>query len=438
MKKINPKLDKISKALGLITLLSINIHTAQAQYQALKISESQSKSEMASPELLKDKYLFYAHKQSSNPYQYIAVKRLDEKQIDLPITALNDGFINEVIGVSPDRQILYTYHKMGKQAHEMRAYKLDETDQNLILKETRQMPALNNRSENAEYYLMPDGLTMLISAEYRPTVGRDDIYEIRYDVAKNTWSKIENLGKVINSKNREFGMYMRADTLFYSSDRSGEVKIYYSVKSANGWSTSALYSLPVEITQGEPVTYYRNFGEVAVVTKPSAVQAEAAVIAYEPASEIAAKAAAKADSIAKAEAAERARLTALEAKRIAEEKARLDAIAAEKAKVPVAEKVYTVYYNRDEYFKSHPDIDRILELLADKENFSIELIGYADAYGDPAVNERVSQVRAEHIANLIKVSGYKDASIQIKKADPTTATDSESRKVEVYILQKKQ
>ena len=98
-------------------LLVLLQYSAQGQtsIKVLQIFEDQE--EMLSPELLGDNYLLYAHKQDSRPFQVIGVKYIEKQNTPLDLTALNDGYINDVIGVSEDRKTLYTYHKTSKRSH---------------------------------------------------------------------------------------------------------------------------------------------------------------------------------------------------------------------------------------------------------------------------------------------------------------------------------
>ncbi len=351
-------------------------------------------------------------------FQVIGVKYIKRQNTPLDLTTLNDGYINDVIGVSEDRKTLYTYHKTSKRSHEIRIYELTADGQQLKLVETRKLPKLNVRSTSGEYYLSPDREILLLAAELRPTVGRDDIYSMQYNKEEKTWSKPINLGEQINSKQREFGMYVKGDTLFYTSDRTGNLEIYYSIQKGETWSSSQPYDMSRVTADQEKVNYYRPYGDVWVVTSPLGTDKLSMMIAYSNASEPTVKEEMKAETpVSKPQQASSEKATPVET-----------------VQMPTREIIFTTYYDRDQYFKAKEEVTELIEMLRSKPGSQLEIIGYADAIGTDEVNERVKRLRAEHIANLIKLAGLEGITFEIKLAPATTSTSQAYRKVEVFVV----
>lgn len=98
--------------------------------------------------------------------------------------------------------------------------------------------------ESAEFisaYVSPDFEVILFSLDQEGGFGKEDIY-ISVKNVKGDWSKIRNLGSVINTAGFEMSPFLSTDknTLFFSSEGHsslGRADIFYSERLYNSWET---------------------------------------------------------------------------------------------------------------------------------------------------------------------------------------------------------
>ena len=108
------------------------------------------------------------------------------------------------------------------------------------------------RSVNSKYIesnasISADGNTLYFSSDRANSIGGFDIYTSTRTDGK--WSKAENLGEVINSKENEESPFISNDsqTLYFSSDRPGSIgrmDIYLSKRLDDGWGVPENMGLP--------------------------------------------------------------------------------------------------------------------------------------------------------------------------------------------------
>ncbi len=97
-----------------------------------------------------------------------------------------------------------------------------------------------NYSPNADYFLVADGETMLLSAERDDTYGKRDIY-VSFKRGNGIWSAPQNLGPTLNSTGEDESPFLALDgkTLYFSSDGYsgyGGTDIYVSTKLDDNWT----------------------------------------------------------------------------------------------------------------------------------------------------------------------------------------------------------
>ncbi len=97
-----------------------------------------------------------------------------------------------------------------------------------------------NYSPNADYFLVPGGEAMLLSAERDDSYGKRDLY-VSFKRNNGTWSVPLNLGSDINSSGEDESPFLAEDgkTLYFSSDGYngyGGADIYASIKQDDSWT----------------------------------------------------------------------------------------------------------------------------------------------------------------------------------------------------------
>ncbi|MEM6642452.1 MAG: OmpA family protein [Bacteroidota bacterium] len=97
-----------------------------------------------------------------------------------------------------------------------------------------------NYSTNADFFLAPDGESMILSAERDDTYGLRDLY-VSFKQADNTWSEPLNLGTDINTTGEDESPFMAPDgkTLYFSTDGRkgyGGADVYVSFKLDDSWT----------------------------------------------------------------------------------------------------------------------------------------------------------------------------------------------------------
>ena len=97
-----------------------------------------------------------------------------------------------------------------------------------------------NYSPNADYFLVPGGNAMLLSAERDDSYGKRDLY-VSFKRKNGSWSVPKNLGKDINTTGEDESPFLSSDgkTLYFSSDGFngyGGSDIYVTTKLDDTWT----------------------------------------------------------------------------------------------------------------------------------------------------------------------------------------------------------
>ncbi len=104
----------------------------------------------------------------------------------------------------------------------------------------------------------------------------------------------------------------------------------------------------------------------------------------------------------------------------------------------------TVLFDFDSYalrYEARRDLDRVAEILMRYQNSSITVAGHTDSIGDSSYNQRLSEYRAQSVANYLisrGVQSYRISSVGYGETMPIASNASESgrqrnRRVELYI-----
>lgn len=100
---------------------------------------------------------------------------------------------------------------------------------------------------NGQPTLSKDGETMLFVSNMSDGFGKTDIYQSK--LVNGIWSEPKNLGKVINTEDRElFPFYHPSGRLYFSSEghnSKGGLDIFYTIREGDGWSTPVQLEEPI-------------------------------------------------------------------------------------------------------------------------------------------------------------------------------------------------
>ena len=97
-----------------------------------------------------------------------------------------------------------------------------------------------NYSPNADYFLVPGGEAMILSAERDDSYGKRDLY-VSFKKRNGKWSVPKNLGNTVNTTGEDESPFLAEDkkTLYYSSDGFsgyGGADIYVTTKLDDTWA----------------------------------------------------------------------------------------------------------------------------------------------------------------------------------------------------------
>lgn len=208
----------MKKILYTITFLLATGTIANAQTPVL-----QSQQEMADFIVLENQLLIFTRKQADGQYIYSERLQQDGSKVMQKETVLNAGTLNTVIGKNEAGTEVYVYQKNGRKQEVISFYRLKEG--NFEKTDERRLPKLKNNSANLGLYLSPDKNTLLIAAELGKTRGYDDLYASQWE--NNRWTRPQNLGPQVNTRQVEFAPFVADNTLYFAR-QEGEQSMIYS------------------------------------------------------------------------------------------------------------------------------------------------------------------------------------------------------------------
>jgi len=118
-----------------------------------------------------------------------------------------------------------------------------------------------NLNEYIDYYLANNERTLLLAIETEESFGDQDLY-VSFRIDERNWSKPVNLGRQINSTAPEFSPFLAADnkTLFFASyghNGYGDADIFYSKRLDDSWQNwSKPENLGTDVNTKEFEAYY--------------------------------------------------------------------------------------------------------------------------------------------------------------------------------------
>ncbi len=179
---------------------------------------------------------------------------------------LNNIFMNEIIGLSPDGNLMYLenhYREDGSKATSQGISVATKSGNAWSFPKPLDIPYFYNKSDHQSASLHSSGKIMVLSLQSFDTRGAEDIYVI-FQQGNGTWSEPMNLGAGINTTYQEMTPFLAPDgeTLYFASngyDGYGSRDIYKSKRLDNSWKIwSAPENLGPEINTSGVEIYY-NF-----------------------------------------------------------------------------------------------------------------------------------------------------------------------------------
>lgn len=128
-----------------------------------------------------------------------------------------------------------------------------------------ELPFNSDDFSNGHPTLSSDGTTMYFTSDRPGGYGASDIYSSKW--TGSGWSDPVNLGSVINTSGKEaFPVAADGDTLYFSSDGHpglGGMDVFMSVKSSSGWSKPINMKSPINSSKDDfSYTFYREGEEI--------------------------------------------------------------------------------------------------------------------------------------------------------------------------------
>lgn len=182
-----------------------------------------------------------------NDAEDIWVSELDEetgewlpaKNLGAPLNNQGPNFISSISMVD-GKEVLILGNRYGKKGRMYTGVSQSiQTGDTFSDPESIEIENEYNYSPNADFFLVPGGNAMIISAERDDTYGARDLY-VSFRQKNGTWTEPKNLGSDINTVGEEESPFMAEDgkTLYFSSDGYkgyGGADIYVSFKLDDTW-----------------------------------------------------------------------------------------------------------------------------------------------------------------------------------------------------------
>lgn len=167
---------------------------------------------------------------------------------------INNGGPNAVHGVSPDGNVLLlinTYDQNGKQKGQGFSFS-QKTATGWSVPHDARIRGYYNKSNFNEFFLSANGKILLMAIEQEGGHGSRDIY-VSYRRSDGTWNNPVSLGPIINTSGTELSPFLAADgvTLYFSSNGHpgyGKNDVFMTRRLDNTWNN---WSKPQNL--GEPI-----------------------------------------------------------------------------------------------------------------------------------------------------------------------------------------
>ncbi len=390
-------------------------------------------------------------------------------------TPLNNKYNNFVQSITPDGNSLLlgnAYNKDGTMSDGVSfTYR---TREGWAYPEKQLIDGFFNLNKYANYFLSNDGKTLLMAIEQKDSYGKLDLY-VSFMKGENRWSKPKNLGPIVNTTQNDYSPFLAADgvTLYYSTSghagygmedifvvqrlddtwekwsepqnlgntinseqsdtkynipASGEYAYFSTTKNSVGKNDIFRIALP---KKAKPKAVVLISGKVLNAKTNEPVDARIIVEELPDGKEVAIartnpntgdfkiilpagkKYGFRAIGLGFFEANKNIDLTEIdEYMEIDEEFLRITPI--EVGQVVRLNNIFFEYGKATLKPESFPELDRTIEFMKNNPKLEIEVAGHTDNMGSDAFNLKLSQARAESVANYLISHGISDSRISAK------------------------
>ena len=333
-------------------------------------------------------------------------------------------------------------------------------------------PKINTPRDEESPFISDDNVTLYFASNGHPGYGGMDIFYSRHS-EEGGWSRPQNMGKPVNSPEQELSFFLtaRGDKGYIASSREGGYggmdiyefsmpakKDFEEIAYIKGQVFDAVTKEPIEsvVYVGEKGNYItdkegRFFACHPVMSEFKVLVSERKYYDFENAFELDnwnEEGFVEIDIYLRplSQSLELAGLDRRVTPKSASdepEKINIDNIKTRKGET-ITEKLYStsdVYFYFDDFTltqEARYNIDRLIEDL-DKDQLALIVVeGFADQIGTDDYNQRLSEKRAQEVANYFKTKGYTNLKIKYKGYGETRASFiySKNRKVEIHVYYK--
>lgn len=161
------------------------------------------------------------------------------KNVGPPLNTKGPNFISSISKVG-DKEVLILGNRYGKDGRMFTGVSMATREGDTFSAPVDvEIEDEYNYSPNADYFLVPGGNAMMLSAERDDSYGKRDLY-ISFKKRDGTWTVPKNLGNVLNTTGEDESPFLASDgkTLYYSSDGFngyGGSDIYATQKLDDTW-----------------------------------------------------------------------------------------------------------------------------------------------------------------------------------------------------------
>lgn len=418
---------------------------------------------------------------------------------------LNNKHNNFVQSITPDGNTILLANLYNKDGSTGDGVSITyRTKEGWAFPEKQYIDGYLNLSKYANYYLSNDGKAILMAIEGKDSYGKLDLY-VSFMEGENKWSKPKNLGEMLNTPLNDFSPFLAADgvTLYFSSEGYpgyGEADIYVTTRLDETWTnwsepqnlgnivntpgSDSKYNIPASGEYAYFATEHNSIGKKDIfriqlpkIAKPQAVvlisgkvmnertnkPVDAKIIVEElpdgkevaiartdpntgefkiilPAGK---KYGFRAIGLGFFDTNKNIDLTDVdEYQEITDENLRLNPI--EVGQVVRLNNIFFETAKATLKPESFPELDRAVKFLEDNKTLEIEIAGHTDDVGPDDYNQRLSQGRAQSVADYIILNGIDSKRLIVKgygETRPVAFNQSEegramNRRVEFKVLKK--
>lgn len=299
---------------------------------------------------------------------------------------------------------------------------------------------INTKGDEEAPYLAPDGLTLYFTSNGHPGMGDGDLFVTKKDPTSGRWTAPQNLGIPYNSPARELGFFVSPDgkNAWFASERRGtkggldlyQVTLPEALRPKQmtviqGWVRDKDSQKPLPGL----VSIYQSGQKTSIQTESDGYFAYCF-----PGGQTYSFAVERPKYHDRIES-----YLVEEGLPTIELFLDLDPVGMPVAKVaekaPVNKKVECYFQvNSFSLDKEAKDVLNELTDLLKREQWKVEVVGYADPTGDVAYNMKLSTKRAESVANYLRSKGTTISNVRTEGRGATgKANDSQERRVEVIL-----